>query len=207
MNGIIHRHWLRLLGRKRFPQALIFGDVHPDANIGDGVWIPYATRVDSSCNIGRYSYIMPPCHLHSVTIGNFCSIGEGCSFLSTQHNPAAFSTFPFARRLAMHNMNFPAMFEESINRGPIEIGHDVWIGANSTIMGGISIGTGAIVGAGAVVTKDVAPYSVVAGVPARVISNRFDDATIEKLLESNWWEWPLDEIQARHHELTELIGK
>ncbi|MDX8389877.1 MAG: CatB-related O-acetyltransferase [Mariprofundaceae bacterium] len=107
----------------------------------------------------------------------------------------------------MHDISFPAMFEESINKGSIKIGHDVWVGANSCIMGGVTIGTGAIIGASAVVTKDVPPYSVAAGVPAREIRKRFADATIEKLLASSWWEWPLEEIQARKHELAKLTSE
>jgi len=204
MSGIILRHWLRLQGRLRFPKALIYGQVAAGAEIGEGAWIPFGTRVAHDCAIGRFSYIMPPSHLQQVQMGSFCSVGEGVHFLSHQHNAAAFSTFPFARRLAMQGIDFSAMYEESIDKGAIRIGHDVWIGTGSCVMGGVTIGTGAVVGAGAVVTKDIEPYAIVAGVPAREVRKRFSDAAITRLLASNWWDWPLEEIQVRSGELAEL---
>lgn len=204
MSGFILRQWHRLQGRRRFPHALVYGDVDARAEIEEGVWIPYGTTVNGNCRIGRYSYIMSPSVLSGVHIGNFSSIASGCAFLRFQHPVDNFSTFPFASRLAMHGRSFSPLYEEVVDKGPIRIEHDVWIGANSTIMGGVTIHTGAIVAAGSVVTKDVAPYSVVAGVPAREVRKRFSEAAIEKLLASAWWEWPLDEIQARGHELAGL---
>ena len=80
---------------------------------------------------------------------------------------------------------------------PIHIGHDVWIGYGAIIMDGVTIGTGAVVAAAAVVTKDVPPYAIVAGVPARIIRYRFDDDTIRRLLESRWWDFPEEFIATR----------
>ena len=104
----------------------------------------------------------------------------------------------------MHGVEFPPLFVETLDKGQIKIGHDVWVGANSCIMGGITIGTGAIIGAGSLVTKDVAPYTIVGGVPAKVIRTRFSNAAVEKLLASQWWNWSLDEIRSRADELTAL---
>ncbi|MDH6342506.1 acetyltransferase-like isoleucine patch superfamily enzyme [Parabacteroides sp. PFB2-12] len=81
------------------------------------------------------------------------------------------------------------------NKGDIVIGNDVWVGYEAVIMAGVHIGDGAIIGTRAVVTKDVPPYTIVGGVPAREIRKRFDEATISKLLKLQWWDWPVDKIQ------------
>jgi len=200
----IHRHWLRFLGRKNYPHALVYDKVCAGANIEEGAWIPFGTRIGKACSIGRYSYIMPPCHLEHVSIGNFCSIAEGVKFLNKQHNISAFSSFPFSARLQMHGVDFPPMFEERIHKGNINVEHDVWIGTGAVIMGGVSIGSGAVIAAGSVVTKDVAPYAIMAGVPARKIRSRFSDEAISQLLNSQWWTWSLAEIQARQNELANM---
>lgn len=201
MNDWIHRHWFRIVGRLCFPEALIYGDVDRQADIAEGVWIPYGCKVESHCSIGRYSYVMPACRLEHVQIGNFCSIAEDVKFITQQHNSEAFSTFPFKRRLAMHQKDFSIETAESISQNDIQIGHDVWIGTNVIIMGNVTIGTGAIIGAGSVVTHDVEPYTIVAGAPAKPIRKRFSETAIQELLASAWWEWPLHEIEARQSEL------
>jgi acetyltransferase-like isoleucine patch superfamily enzyme len=84
------------------------------------------------------------------------------------------------------------------------IGHDVWIGNGAKVMAGVRIGTGAVIGAGSVVTKDVLPYQVVAGVPAQPIRFRFSNGVIEKLLDSKWWNWSHDTLQRRMDDLVDL---
>ena len=81
-----------------------------------------------------------------------------------------------------------------VSKGDIVIGHDVWIGNSATIMQGVNIGHGAIIGTNALVTKDIAPYTVVGGNPAKVIRQRFDDDTVDFLVKLAWWDWPLDKI-------------
>lgn len=81
------------------------------------------------------------------------------------------------------------------NKGDIVIGNDVWIGYEAVILAGVTIGDGAVIGARAVVTKDVAPYTVVGGVPARPVKKRFSDGTIQRLLELRWWDWPEERIR------------
>lgn len=83
------------------------------------------------------------------------------------------------------------------NKGNIVIGNDVWIGYEAVILSGVTIGDGAIIGSRAVVTRDVPPYTIVGGVPARTIRRRFDEQTIEKLLELKWWHWPEERIKGR----------
>ncbi|MDQ7005214.1 MAG: CatB-related O-acetyltransferase [Ghiorsea sp.] len=201
----INRYWLRFQGKKKYPQALVYGEVHESAIIKEGVWIPFGTRVGAGCSIGRYSYIMPTCYMKDVKIGNFCSIAEGIHFLNKQHNISAFSSFPFSERLRMHGIDFPPMFKETINKGSINIEHDVWIGTNVSIMGGVTIGIGAIIATGSVVTKDVPPYSIVAGVPAKEIRKRFPPSTITALLDSKWWDDSLEEIQSQQKKLTKIV--
>ena len=87
------------------------------------------------------------------------------------------------------------MFEASQNKGDIIVGNDVWIGLDATIMPGIKIGDGAIIGAKSVVTHNVEPYTIVGGNPACVIKKRFDNEVIKTLLEIQWWNWPIEKIE------------
>jgi chloramphenicol O-acetyltransferase type B len=102
------------------------------------------------------------------------------------------STYAFQ----VHITKTMGFFEDLVPAGPTEIGNDVWIGRRAIIMPGIRIGDGAVVGAGSIVTKDVASYAIVAGNPARFIRSRFTDAQIESLLEIRWWEWSDEKIIA-----------
>ncbi len=103
----------------------------------------------------------------SVTIGNYCSIGPECVFMTGGEHPySGLSTYPFLQKLGLTD-------NESVTRGPIVLEDDVWVGFRSIIMSGVRIGKGAVVAAGAVVTKDVPPYAIVGGVPAKVIRYRF----------------------------------
>ncbi|WP_448187559.1 CatB-related O-acetyltransferase [Azospirillum sp. sgz301742] len=127
-----------------------------------------------------------------LVIGKFCALAAGVRFVmnGANHAMSGFSTYPF--------VIFPdwqAPMPQFHSRGDTVVGNDVWIGWDAVIMPGVSIGHGAIVAARAVVTRDVAPYSVVAGNPAVEVRRRFDDATVTALLEVAWWDWPTDRIQ------------
>lgn len=109
-----------------------------------------------------------------VVIGNYCSIGPECVFMTGgEHSYDGLSTYPFRAKLGLVD-------NESVTRGPIVLEDDVWLGFRSIIMSGVTIGKGAVVAAGAVVTKDVPPYAIVGGVPAEVIKYRFSDAVMEE---------------------------
>lgn len=138
-----------------------------------------------------------PINHDRLRIGKFCSIACGAKFLfnSANHTLHSLSTYPFPIFYEAwgHGMG-PA--EAWDNRGDIIIGNDVWIGYEAVILAGVTIGDGAVVGARAVVTKDVPPYTIVGGVPARPIRRRFSEADIARLLALKWWDWPIEQIAA-----------
>lgn len=156
------------------------------------------------------SFIVPylfPLSLDQLVIGKFVQMAHGVRFItsSANHKMDGFSTYPFMNFMMNENTtgaDIVKMFEESQNKGDVIVGNDVWIGFESIIMPGVKIGDGAIIGAKSVVTKDVEPYTVVAGNPAKVIKKRFDDATIEKLQELKWWDWESEKIEKNKNIIT-----
>lgn len=144
-----------------------------------------------------------PIHRERLVIGKFCSIACGAKFLfnCANHTLASLSTYTFPLFYEEWGLDRSAVASAWDNKGDITIGNDVWIGYEAVILAGVHIGNGAIIGARAVVTKDVAPYSIVGGVPTREIRKRFDAATIARLEALQWWDWPTTEIRRRLPEL------
>ena len=137
-----------------------------------------------------------PIHREKLIIGKFCSIACGTKFLFNCANHALKSlstyTFPlFYEEWELEKSNITTAWD---NKGNIVIGNDVWIGYEAVIMAGVHIGDGAIIAARAVVTKDVPPYTIVGGTPAKEIRKRFDAEVIEQLLIQKWWDWSTDKI-------------
>ena len=137
-----------------------------------------------------------PIHKEKLIIGKFCSIACGTKFLFNCANHALKSlstyTFPlFYEEWELEKSNITTAWD---NKGNIVIGNDVWIGYEAVIMAGVHIGDGAIIAARAVVTKDVPPYTIVGGTPAKEIRKRFDAEVIEQLLIQKWWDWSTDKI-------------
>lgn len=130
-----------------------------------------------------------------LVIGKFCSIACGARFLmnSANHALSSLSTYVFPIFYEEWDHGMPVT-EAWDHRGDIVIGNDVWIGYEAVILSGVTIGDGAIVAARSVVTKDVLPYTIVGGVPAKPIRRRFDQETIDALLELHWWDWPLERL-------------
>ncbi|KTD49237.1 chloramphenicol acetyltransferase [Legionella quateirensis] len=174
--------------------------------------IPLSEQVTNpNIIVGRYSYYSGYYHGHSfddcarylmpnepgmdkLVIGSFCSIGSGVSFImagNQGHRMEWVSTFPFFYTDDEYTKNAIDGFQ---NAGDTEIGHDVWIGAEAMIMPGIKIGHGALIGARSVVTKNVDPYTIVAGNPAKPIRKRFSEEQIKQLLTIEWWNWPEDQL-------------
>ncbi|HYD32687.1 MAG TPA: CatB-related O-acetyltransferase [Azospirillaceae bacterium] len=133
-----------------------------------------------------------------LRIGKFCAIATGTRFIMNggNHRLTGVSTYPFA----IFGDGWLQDFEGELDfpsKGDTIIGNDVWLGYDSLIMPGVTIGDGAAVAARSVVTADVPPYAIVGGNPARAICQRFDEATVAKLLDIRWWDWPIEKI-TRH---------
>jgi acetyltransferase-like isoleucine patch superfamily enzyme len=149
--------------------------------------------------IGAYSYVSHDTEIFGTQIGRFCSIGPGCRLGVGIHPTDHISTSPvFFSTEKQAGISFVSTDVIKENKD-IKIGNDVWIGANAVILDGVEIDTGAIIAAGAVVTRNVAPYTIVAGVPALSKKKRFSDEQIAYLLRSCWWDWPAD-ILSRYAE-------
>ncbi len=138
-----------------------------------------------------------PVNHEKLVIGKFCSIACGAKFLfnSANHALSSLSTYPFPiffDEWGLPVEDIPAAWD---NKGDIVVGSDVWIGYEAVILAGVTIGDGAIIGARAVVTRDVPPYTIVGGVPAKPIRKRFDEDTIARLLQLRWWDWPEERIR------------
>ncbi|HHB79733.1 MAG TPA: CatB-related O-acetyltransferase [Saprospiraceae bacterium] len=139
-----------------------------------------------------------------LIIGKFCMIASDVKFImnGANHLTNAISAYPFSIfgngwEKAMEGKDFPV-------KGDINIGNDVWIGYNATIMSGVTIGDGAIIATNSTVVKDVEPYSIVGGNPAKEIKKRFSEETINKLLKIQWWNWEIEKITKNVHHLTGL---
>lgn len=138
-----------------------------------------------------------PIHREKLIIGKFCSIACGTKFLfnCANHTLKSLSTYTFPlfyEEWELEKSNITTVLD---NKGDIVIGNDVWIGYEAVIMAGVHIGDGAIIAARAVVTKDVPPYTIVGGTPAKEIRKRFDAEVIQQLLMLKWWDWSTDEIR------------
>lgn len=146
--------------------------------------------------MGRYSYVGSYTHITDTEIGSFCSIGGNCGIGGGMHPLDHASTSPvFLQGRNILGKNFANIQYQPSEK--VIIGNDVWIGECAYIMPGITIGDGAVIGAHAVVTRDVEPYTVVAGVPAREIRKRFDEETIKELTALKWWDWS-DEMLTKY---------
>ena len=139
-----------------------------------------------------------PINQERLVIGKFCSIACGAKFLfnSANHALGSLSTYPFPIFFEEWGLPVEDIPRAWDNKGDIVVGSDVWIGYEAVILAGVTIGDGAVVGARAVVTKDVPPYTIVGGVPAKPIRRRFSDDVIQRLLELKWWNWPVERIAA-----------
>lgn len=153
-------------------------------------------------NVGRHTYGHESIEVRdwdegaSLTIGSFCSIADRVVvYLGGNHRPDWVTTYPFSA--------FPDRWETArdieghpATKGDVTIGNDVWVGSGATIMSGVTVGDGAVLGTNSVVSRDIAPYTIVAGNPARAIRHRFAPEIVEALLRIAWWEWSDERISA-----------
>lgn len=139
-----------------------------------------------------------PINKDRLIIGRFCSIACGAKFIftSANHTLLSVSTYPFPIFFEEWGLEKGQITSAWDNNGDTVIGNDVWIGYEAVILSGVHIGDGAIIGTRAVVTKDIPPYTIVGGVPAKEIRKRYDEETIRQLLKLKWWDWPYETIRA-----------
>lgn len=169
---------------------------HPRMEIGDFSYYTHSGKIEDT------ALILAPFLGHGVrerlVIGKFAQIARGSYFItsSANHPMNGFTTYPF-RIFKPETFGYKDLpVRDTI------VDHDVWIGQNAAIMPGVHIGSGAIIAAASVVTRNVPPYAVVGGNPASIIRMRYSDKIISELLELAWWDWPLDKIEANLDALT-----
>lgn len=162
----------------------------------------------SGSELGAFTYLQSYTNIACASIGRFCSVGPYTSIANGEHPTNLMSTHPvfFSEIYFWPRYKFvkEKIFEQ---HRKVVIGHDVWIGANCYIKDGISIGTGSIVAAGSIVTKDVPPYSIIGGVPAKIIRARFSEKVIELLLRSEWWFLEIGQLEKLKHFFLVPLGE
>ena len=164
--------------------------IHPNVNILENCIL-------NNSEVHSYSYLGKNCLIQNATIGKFCSIANDVSIGLGNHPLDHFSTSPlfyrrqntFKIKLVENDLQFEEYF-------PVSIGNDVWIGTKAIILDGISIGNGSVIAANSVVTKNVAPYSVMGGIPAKLIKYRFSDKKIDEFNNEKWWDMDLIKIKS-----------
>jgi acetyltransferase-like isoleucine patch superfamily enzyme len=159
--------------------------------------------IGDSYRIGEFTYGRPKVIAFTkdtkLIIGKFCSIAANVKIvLGADHRMDWVSTYPFPA-LGKIWPEADGMKGHPASKGDVVIGNDVWIAEGAVILSGVKIGDGAVIGSQAVVSKDVAPYAVVSGNPARFVKNRFDEDTIKMLLQIQWWNWPVEKIRQHLH--------
>jgi acetyltransferase-like isoleucine patch superfamily enzyme len=192
---LLRPRWLATMkGRAQLRRSSPTSTIHRRADADGCVKLGRFVLVDAGAwiyesEIGNYSYIADGARVAQTKMGRFCSIGPMAYVGLPQHPSKGFiSSHPlFYQRIPWRGFDYADRdYFEGFT--PTQVGNDVWIGANAMIKGGVKIGDGAIIGAGSVVTKDVPPYAIWVGVPARLLRYRFDAETIKFLLEFSWWD-------------------
>ena len=177
---------------QKFPTCIIpeGSIVHSEVRLSENVVLNKKVSLRGKIEIGKGTFINPNTVISGakggpITIGAYCSIAGYVYIISGNHNLKYPSTYQTV------SGTYSSIFKDNIGEAePISIGNDVWIGTHSVILKGVTIGDGAVIAAGSIVTRNVEPYSIVGGVPAHKIRSRFDPETIKKLTELKWWEWP-----------------
>lgn len=178
-------------------ETVYLKNVVSGANIEIGDYTIYNDFVHDPRDFERSNVLYHyPVNGDRLKIGKFCSIACGAKFLFTSgnHSLRSLSTYTFPIFFEEWGLDAKDICSAWDNKGDIVLGNDVWVGYEAVIMSGVTIGNGAIIGTRAVVTKDVPPYTIVGGVPAKPIRKRFDDDTIRALENLRWWDWEREKI-------------
>lgn len=189
----------KIYPRSNDKQTVYLNSVITNPNIIVGEYTMYNDFVHDPTNFETNNVLYHyPINHDKLIIGKFCSIACDAKFIftSANHTLKSLSTYPFPLFFEEWDSPIADIVSAWDNKGHIVIGNDVWIGYEAVIMSGVNIGNGAIIGARAVVTKDVAPYTIVGGVPAKPIRMRFSNDIIQKLRDIAWWDLPYDKIKA-----------
>lgn len=179
-------------------ETVYLKNVVSGANIEIGDYTIYNDFVHDPRDFERSNVLYHyPVNGDRLKIGKFCSIACGAKFLFTSgnHSLSSLSTYTFPIFFEEWGLDAKDICSAWDNKGDIVIGNDVWIGYEALILSGVTVGDGAIIGSRAVVTKDVPPYTIVGGVPAKPIRRRFDGAVIERLEKLRWWDWDIETIR------------
>lgn len=178
-------------------QTVYLNKVITRENVEVGEYTIYNDFTDDPKNFERNNLLYHyPINRDRLLIGRFCSIACGAKFLfnSANHTMRSLANYTFPLFGEEWNIDKREITSAWDNKGDIVVGNDVWIGYEAVILAGVRIGDGAVIGARAVVTRDVPPYTVVGGVPAKELKKRFDDDTVTALLEMQWWNWPHERL-------------
>ena len=187
----------KLYPRTGDTQTIYLRDAIDGPNVEVGEYTIYNDFVHDPRDFERNNVLYHyPVNGDRLKIGKFCSIACGAKFLfnSANHALGSLSTYTFPIFYEEWGLDRRSVADAWDNKGDIVVGNDVWIGYEAVILSGVTIGDGAVIGARAVVTKDVPPYTIMGGVPARPIRRRFDEATVETLLRLRWWDCPKEKI-------------
>ena len=179
-------------------QTIYLKNVIKNPNIIIGDYTMYNDFVNDPTQFEKNNVLYHyPINHDRLIIGKFCSIACGAKFIfnSANHTMKSLSTYPFPLFFEEWDLDKKDVADSWDNKGDIVIGKDVWIGYEAVIMSGVTIGDGAIIGTRAVVTKDVPPYTIVGGIPAKQIRKRYSDETIDTLLKIQWWNWSKEKIR------------
>ena len=188
----------KIYPRSNDPQTVYLKNVITDPSIIVGEYTIYNDFVSDPTQFEKNNVLYHyPINHEKLIIGKFCSIACGARFLftSANHTLASLSTYPFPIFYEEWDLDKAQITSAWDRKGDIVIGNDVWIGYEAVLLSGIHIGDGAIIGSRAVVTRDVPPYTIVGGVPAHEIKQRFPQPVIDRLLDLQWWDWPAEQIR------------
>lgn len=188
----------KIYPRKGDRETIYLKNAITNENITVGDYTMYNDFVNDPVQFEKNNVLYHyPINNDKLIIGKFCSIACGAKFLfnSANHTMKSLSSYPFPLFFDEWGLDMKDVTQSWDNKGDIVIGNDVWIGYEAVIMAGVKIGDGALIGTRAVVTKDVEPYTIVGGVPAKPIKKRFNDETINAMLEIKWWDWDKDKIR------------